>query len=340
MNKILLITEHYEGKMRPVSFELTAAAWDLEKTAATGIIAVVLGSDAKIPAEEFARKTGVETIAVQIEGLDLYNSEGYRTLLLQLTNELKPKYILGAHSTQGLDYLPALAINTGAACITGVEKIEKHEGLPVFCRSICGGKFTVKMESDSERLILAIQPGSFQLPEEPPANPGEVVLRSYPGQSTAIQNIGIKLSQTDGSALREANVVVAAGRGIGDEENLDLIRHLSSLFARSSVGGSRPLCDAGWLEYNRQVGITGTTIAPDLYIACGISGTSQHVMGMKGSGYIVSINRDPNAAIFNVSDICIIEDLVSFIPVLLEEYRKRKELQRGSDPNQIPENSD
>jgi len=126
------------------------------------------------------------------------------------------------------------------------------------------------------------------------------------------------------TGITEAGVIVSAGQGLGDKENLDLIYQLAALFAKSAVAGSRIVCDLGWLEYRCQVGVTGATVSPQLYIACGISGAVQHVMGMRNSEYIVAINKDPAAAIFQVADICIVEDLTTFIPALIEVYEKTK----------------
>ena len=126
------------------------------------------------------------------------------------------------------------------------------------------------------------------------------------------------------TGITEAGVIVSAGQGLGDKENLDLIYQLAALFAKSAVAGSRIVCDLGWLEYRCQVGVTGATVSPQLYIACGISGALQHVMGMRNSEYIVAINKDPAAAIFQVADICIVEDLTTFIPAFIEEYEKTK----------------
>jgi electron transfer flavoprotein alpha subunit len=123
------------------------------------------------------------------------------------------------------------------------------------------------------------------------------------------------------STLKDAEVIVSAGRGVGKKENIALIKELAALFPRSAVGASRQACDLGWLEYKHQVGTTGQTVAPKLYIACGISGAIQHVSGMKKAQNIIAINNDPHAAIFHVAHICIVEDLVSFIPLLIEELK-------------------
>ena len=126
------------------------------------------------------------------------------------------------------------------------------------------------------------------------------------------------------SAITEAKVIVAAGRGIGEAEKLGIIEQLAKVFPRSAVAGSRIVCDMGWLEYKCQVGVTGATVTPELYIACGISGAVQHVSGMRSSGFIVAINTDPAAAIFQTADICVVEDLTTFIPILIEMYEKLK----------------
>ena len=137
--------------------------------------------------------------------------------------------------------------------------------------------------------------------------------------------IEIRQVQKESSALAEASIIVAAGRGIKEEENLELIQQLASVFNGAAVGGSRPLCDLHWLEYKQQIGITGATVTPDLYLACGISGAAQHISGMRNAGFIVSVNIDPKAAIFNHSDVCIVEDLNTFIPTFMETVQKMKQ---------------
>jgi electron transfer flavoprotein alpha subunit len=138
------------------------------------------------------------------------------------------------------------------------------------------------------------------------------------------RSLGIKQPEADTSGISEADVLISAGVGIGDEENLEFIYALADLFPKSAVAGSRIVCDLGWLEYKCQVGVTGATVSPELYVACGISGAVQHVTGMRGSGFIVAINTDPSAAIFHTADVCIVENLKTFIPVLIEEYKKLK----------------
>ncbi len=325
MEKSLLILEFADNEIKPVSYEMVAASRKLHDFLPGDPTAVVLGSKVLNPAETFAQRTGLDVIAIESEELEYYNSELHCKLLRDLIDEIEPGYILGANTTRGLDCLPGLSVAIGASCITGIEKLELYDDRLHVWRSICSGKLTMRMVSDSQRHVLCLQPGSFQLSDETPAKAGKVTSKPVAAIESRISNREILPHQADDSLLREAKSIIAAGRGIGDEENLELIRELASHLPRSAVGGSRPLCDLGWLEYGQQVGITGATVSPELYIACGVSGTSQHVMGMKGSGFVVSINKDPNAAIFNISDLCIVDDLTEFIPILIEKIKKRKE---------------
>ena len=122
--------------------------------------------------------------------------------------------------------------------------------------------------------------------------------------------------------MAEAEVIVSAGKGIGRKENLEIIERLAALFPKSAVAGSRSVCDSKWLDRDRQVGLTGSVVNPRLYIAAGISGSTQHIAGMRSSGFVVAINTDPNAAIFNVSDVCIVEDLKTFVPLFIDSHEK------------------
>ncbi len=153
---------------------------------------------------------------------------------------------------------------------------------------------------------------------------GSVNIQSMASQALRTRSLGLKQAEADTSGISEADVLISAGMGIGDEENLEFIYALAELFPKSAVAGSRIVCDLGWLEYKCQVGVTGATVSPELYIACGISGAVQHVSGMRGSGFIVAINTDPTAAIFHTADVCIVEDLKTFIPAFIEEYENEK----------------
>ncbi|MCP4749937.1 MAG: electron transfer flavoprotein subunit alpha/FixB family protein, partial [Proteobacteria bacterium] len=275
-------------------------------------------------AEKLSQKTGNDVVAVTVQDLVSYNAEVYKSVLEKLLPELNFAYVCVAGSTQGLDFAPALSVRLGAACIAGVERVFQEDGRIGFTRAVYGGKIAASLMPETEASIVVVQPGTFKPIDFDNPSPGKVETRilSCPAQQS--RNIELKHVQEDNSALAEAAIVVAAGRGIGKEENLESVQRLASLFTRAAVAGSRPICDLGWMEYRQQVGITGATVAPDLYIACGVSGATQHISGMRTSGFIVSINLDPNAAIFNISDICLVEDLNTFIPVFIQKHEESK----------------
>ena len=188
-----------------------------------------------------------------------------------------------------MDFTPGLAVRLSAACITNVESLVKDETGICFSRSMFGGKIIADVRLETELAVLTLQPGAFRPPTFESSTPGLVEVRTMEYRERQCHSMPIEPRETGDATLAEAAVIVSAGRGIGKRENLDLIHRLAALFPKSAVGGSRPICDVGWLELRRQVGQTGATVTPDLYIACGILGTAQHISGMQGSKFIVAI---------------------------------------------------
>ena len=321
---IVVIIEHASGQIKPVTHELVSCAKRLQQNKASVIRAVILDADPAALAREMADTWGLEVTAVRIPGLTSYNGEIYKSVLADLLREFEAAYVCTAHSSQGMDFVPALAVELNAACITGVEDILEVESRTCFARSMFGAKAVAHVRPESDISILTIQPGMFrpQKPDKPVC--GSVTIRSFKCESLKTRTTGIKQAEADMTGITEAGVIVSAGQGLGDKQNVDLIYQLAALFTKAAVAGSRIVCDLGWLEYRRQVGVTGATVSPQLYIACGISGAVQHVMGMRNSEYIVAINKDPAAAIFQAADICVIEDLTTFIPAFIEVYEKKK----------------
>ena len=321
---IIVIAEHMEGQVRPVTYELVECALRLQDTTTLPIKVIILGEDVGDLALEIAQNSAQDVSAVQVPGLMEYHGETYRDLLEQLLKGENARYICVAHSSQGLDFGPALAVSLHADCITGVEDIYDHDGHLNFVRPIYGGKAVAHVRPRSETAILSIQPGIFKPSDLEDQMAGSVNIQSMASQALRTRSLGLKQAEADTSGISEADVLISAGMGIGDEENLEFIYALAELFPKSAVAGSRIVCDLGWLEYKCQVGVTGATVSPELYIACGISGAVQHVSGMRGSGFIVAINTDPTAAIFHTADVCIVEDLKTFIPAFIEEYENEK----------------
>jgi electron transfer flavoprotein alpha subunit len=151
----------------------------------------------------------------------------------------------------------------------------------------------------------------------PPATAGRVERFRVRERPQRIRALGVAAAEIQDLDLTLADVIVCAGRGVGSAENIDAVRRLAALFPKSAVACSRPVCDLGWMDYRHQVGLTGRTVAPKLYIACGVSGAAQHLAGMRGAGFVVAVNKDPHAAIFQVADVGVVEDLAAFIPLLI-----------------------
>jgi electron transfer flavoprotein alpha subunit len=320
---ILVVADHAQGKAKPAAYEAIACALQLRNFRQLRVLVVVIGDEPELPAREIAQETGLDIIAVQASGLAAYNGETHRAILGDLIDEFDPAYICAAHSSQGADFAPGLAARRGAACITAVERISLDQDRVVFARGASGGKLIAELVSTARLTVITVQPGAFRHDFDNSLTRGSIEVRTVPLEPKRCRSLGFKPGPAGDKGLSEARVIVAAGRGVGKQENLSLIHDLAAAFPRSAVGGSRPVCDMGWLEYKSQIGLTGATVSPELYIACGISGTAQHVAGIRDAGFVVAINSDPNAAIFNAADLCIVEDLTTFIPTLLAALHKQ-----------------
>ena len=310
---ILIIGEHADGKLKPSTLELVTLARTLAGQDNRRIALALIGDALDSLCDHAALQTGLDILYLRAPGLEYYNGDVYKTRIMVSQMITNATYVIVANSFQGADYASGLAVRLSAACVTGVNGIElNNDGVFLFSRGICGGNFNALIRPHSARTVLTVQPGYFQAVAHE-GEPGQVLMESHDYHSKTTVVTGIEQSKASSSGLTQARTIVSAGRGIGDPQNLHVIRRFAALFSGSAVGGSRPLIDMGWLEYGNQVGITGAVVSPDVYIACGISGSSQHIAGMNTAGFVVSINSDPHAAIFNVSDICIVDDLIAFI---------------------------
>ena len=312
-----VIAEHEAGRITPVSLELLTLANELAEREGLEPLVVVLGDDPEGPAREIAEFSGLRTLAVRNPGLSQYNNEIYKEILTGILAPLQPGFVLTPNSTKGLDFVPGLAVRLGGTSLTNVNGAEKRGDAWVFSRGMFGGKLSAAIAPLIGPSVMTVQGGAFR-PGEPASSPGVCELIESDIISERVRTLGVGAAREGSSDITAAEVIVAAGRGVGKKENMDLIHRTAALFSRSAAAGSRPVCDNGWLDYPRQVGMTGAVVTPKLYLACGISGASQHISGMQGSGFIVSISTDPGAAIFNVSDVCVVEDLTVFLPALIE----------------------
>lgn len=326
-NRILVVAELHEGAVRPVTHETIAFAQRLAGGKSHSIRIVVPGRDVGNAARELADRTGIDVTALEEDSLDPYNNEAWRAALSALVRAFGPSHVCVPHTSRGCDFAPGLAAGIGASCITAVEGICEDPGFRTFVRSILNGKMRMRVRANRDITVLTVLPGAFPEESFPPPLPdtrkGEVEVLRVPAHPWRTHALGVMAAAEEDLDLALADTVVSAGRGIGREENVALIRQLAGLFSKSAVGCSRAVCDRGWLGYGHQIGLTGKTVSPKLYIACGISGAAQHLAGMRGSNFVVAINTDPGAAIFQAADVGIVEDLTTFIPLVVARCRSR-----------------
>lgn len=315
---VVVIVEPRDGRIQPIVGEMIGLARRVGRERGWTVRVLSVGAGAIETAHQIADRTDAQVLALHDPSLATYNAEAWLDLLADVLPGLRPALVCLAHDSTGLDLAPALAVDLGAACVAGVEGVQvEADGLD-FIRPTACGKYMARLRPRVETTVITIMPGAFEPAPADDAGPGEVEVREVAARVSRTRSRGVKSSGVSTAGLDQADVIVAAGRGVGQPENLGLIEQLAALFPRSAVAASRPVVDAGWLEYGRQVGQTGATVAPRLYIACGVSGARQHTMGMQGSGFIVAISIDPNAAIFNLADVVVVEDLTRFIPEFVE----------------------
>jgi len=319
MSIIIAIPPHTASE--GVVSELVACARRLQALTETPIRMLSVGPQDMVDSQKMADETGIDVLTVPIERPEAATAEVFTHVLADMAAETAPAWIVLPHTAAGLDAAPALAVKLSAACITGVEKIETADGRICFTREIFNGKLTARLTPETKNAVITAQTGAFAAEPQAAPTAGAHTVRHVETGSKRSRFKEIFKESADTASLDQADVLVAAGNGVKEPENLELIHQLAALFAKSAVCGSRPVCDKNWLPHSRQVGVTGAIVSPRLYLACGISGASQHLAGIRQAKTIVAINKDARAAICNAADICVIEDLTTFIPLLIETYK-------------------
>ena len=337
--KIAIIVEHSAGRVKSVIYELLSMAKKIMMLEECKITLFIIGEGIDKLSQSISMDTGHDIYAVHTPGFLKYNGSLYKEIFSKLFTQKNFDYICAPHSISGMDYAPALSVALQSVCITGVEDVRVEDGEIYFLRSMFGGKLTAKFVNGLNPLVMTIQPGSFKpffLKKEKTgkaktgkARSGRITRMVYKYNENTMVFTGSKVSPCKGSELDKADVIVSGGRGIGEKKNYKYIEMLATLFPRSATGASRPICDYGWVKYSKQVGMTGAFVSPKLYIACGISGSNQHVEGIRNSKFIVAINSDPQAPVFQIADVCIVEDAIEFIGIFVKKFKKEKLITRG-----------
>jgi len=331
---ILAVMEQRGGTWNRMSFEALAAARQFARELDTTASAAVLGHSIGHLAGELASQRLEKVYAVEHALLEDYTPDAYTIALRQFVDLAKPRIVLFPHTYQVLDFLPKLATSLGKAAVSDVVSHRVDHGQVVLTRQLFQGKVNVDMRLAGDAPHFASlqagaytpdQPGPEGTPEDAPY-PASAVEKFAPRISPGdIRTRPLELSRESQRSvdLGAAEIIVSVGRGIKEAGNISLIEKLAQALG-AELGASRPICDAGWLSSERQVGSSGRTVAPKMYMAIGISGAIQHLVGMKASQTVVAINKDPNAPIFEVADYGIAGDLFQVVPALVEALQKSK----------------
>jgi electron transfer flavoprotein alpha subunit len=318
---ILVIAEQRDGKLNRATLETIAAAQQLSGDAE--IKAVVLGQSVAAVAQDLATAVG-EVLLVENASLGTHTPDAFTAAVQQVVASVKPAYVLLPHTYQTRDFAPMAAVRLGASLITDVIGINGTGSGATFVRPMFQGKLSaeVRPQGDGPRCIT-IQIGAFRADAVKRGNPGAVTPTSVDiDPSTIRQSPEAPFKEAKQAVdLGQAERIVAVGRGIKSQENIAIAERLAKAMS-AEIAASRPICDSGWLPMDRQIGSSGQTVAPKLYVALGISGAIQHLVGMKGARTIVAINKDADAPIFEVADYGIVGDLFEIVPALVAELEK------------------
>jgi len=322
----LVFVEHRNGALNKTSLEAIAAAQSLGSQLQQPISAVLLGSDVGALAQEIAGYDLVKVVTATNDKLAEYTPDGYTDAMERVVRALNPQLVVMPHTYLVRDFAPKLAARFGKSLISDCIRAQVTGGAITFTRRIFLGKLDADVVSDGEPPVFAtFQSGAYR-PDQA-AKGGGAAVESMEVEVGEIRMTPEAPFQEVKQAvdLSKADIIVAVGRGIKSKDNLALAEKLAEALG-GDLAASRPICDAEWLPIDRQIGSSGQTVAPKLYVALGISGAIQHLVGMKNSGTIVAINKDPEAPIFDIADYGIVGDLFEAVPVLTEEIKKIKGL--------------
>jgi electron transfer flavoprotein alpha subunit len=325
--KILVIVEQREGKLNRVSYETLTGAQAIARETGWPLEAAVVGSGVGEMAKEVAGKKVAKVYDIESPQLAAYTPDAFVAALQPFLADKKPTLVLMPHTYQVRDFAPKLATALGRALVSDCTGYKKEGEKLLFVRQMFQGKFAADVAFAGEPPYFAtFQTGAFrgdQVEAGASAAVVETVQADIP--SSALRNKPGEVFKEAKQAvdLTQAEIIVSIGRGIKEEKNIALARQLAEALG-GEIAASRPICDAGWLPMDRQIGSSGQTVAPKLYVALGISGAIQHIVGMKGSRTIIAVNKDSEAPIFEVADVGIVGNLFEVVPPLIEEIKKAK----------------
>ena len=318
-NKILAILEQRDGLLKKSAFEVVSSAHNSASKLNIEAEAVVVGNDVS-NIEEIAAY-GINKI-IHLKNADLadYSSSGYKEAITNYAKETDADYLIFSNTALGKDLAPRIAVGLDAGCLIDCTNLDASSGELIATRPIYAGKALIDIKCNSAKKVITIRPNVFK-----PArveNPAAAEITAKEITSPNLKTRVVEFKKSEGKLdVAEADIIVSGGRGMKTPENFHLVEELADSLG-AAVGASRAVVDAGWRPHREQVGQTGKTVSPTLYIACGISGAVQHLAGMSSSKYIVAINKDKDAPIFTIADYGIAGDALEILPALTEEIKK------------------
>jgi electron transfer flavoprotein alpha subunit len=322
---ILVIAEQREGEIRKVTYEVLSEACRLAQSTGGEVAALLVGSGIKEKAGSLSHY-GAKTVFVADDTrLAAYSGQAYCDVAAKVCEGLAPGWIMTSATTTGKDLAPRLAARLGVGLASDVVQVEISDGDVVITKPIYAGKALVKLRIVSPAGMLSLRPKVMEVADPDTSLTPEVKDVDLGG---LLDNVGTTVVEVKKVAsarpdVSEADVIVSGGRGLKAPEHFSLLEQLADILG-AAVGASRPAVDSGWRDHQDQVGQTGKTVTPDLYIACGISGAIQHLAGMSSSKCIVAINKDPEAPIFSVCDYGLVGDVFEIVPLFTQECKALK----------------
>ncbi|MBM3803367.1 MAG: electron transfer flavoprotein subunit alpha/FixB family protein [Acidimicrobiia bacterium] len=322
--EILVLIEHRGGKARAISWEAIGFGQKLAGLLNREMAVVLLGHEVDALAAEMTQRCGQAVLVASSPQLESYTPEAYCAVLSQLVCQRSPWLLLLGHTYQAIDFAPRLAAMLGRGLIPNCVDFRWDGTQLTFVRQVFNGKLNLEVGfKGSPPHLVSLQQGAFSAYDvQSASNPKLVhVDAALTPEVLKRKVLGILKTAQGQVDLTQADIIVAGGRGLANKEKFQIILDLAQVLG-AGVGASRPVTDGGWLPKEHQIGSSGQTVAPKLYIACGISGAIQHLVGMSNSGCIVAINKDPNAPIFSIADYGIVGDVFKVVPVLIEAAKE------------------
>lgn len=324
---ILVVAEQRESKLNRVSMETFAASQAIAVETGWNLEGAVLGTSLDSIAQEIAKVKLAKVFAIESPQLEHYTADAYVAALKQFVSSKQPRLVLMPHTYQVRDFAPKLAAALGRTLISDCIAYRKDGAKLVFTRQMFQGKFAADVSFSCDPPHFAtFQSGSYRADKvEMGASPAPVekVAAQIDTGTIRVKPLEIFKEAKQAVDLTQAEIIVSVGRGIKEQKNIDLAKALADALG-GEIAASRPICDSGWLPMDRQIGSSGQTVAPKLYLALGISGAIQHIVGMKGARSVIAINKDSEAPIFEIADFGVVGNLFDIVPALTEEVKKVK----------------